>query len=226
MATELPAAAALVPAAGHGERLGLGPKALLDLNGSSLLRTAADTLLKVASQLVIAAPAGLEGRFRSEVPAAEVVTGGATRQETVHLLLAAARHDLVLIHDAARPFLPEQVARAALLAAASEGAVTAAVPVADTLLRSADGQTVDRTGLLAVQTPQAFSRNVLLEAHEQAARSGWSATDDAALVRRLGHVTATVPGSPWLFKITHPADLQFARALAGAWQETLRRDDD
>lgn len=224
MGTELPAASALLPAAGSGERLGLGPKALLQLNGVSLLRTAANALLQVAAQLVIAAPAGLEDTFARDVPEALVITGGASRQDTVHRLLAAAAHDLVLVHDAARPFLPEDVARSVLLAAARSGAATAAVPVADTLLRPADGVNVDRDGLLAVQTPQAFDRTLLLQAHERAAREGWNATDDAALVRRLGHATVTVPGSPWLFKITHLADLQFARGIAGAWQEDDHAD--
>jgi 2-C-methyl-D-erythritol 4-phosphate cytidylyltransferase len=211
-------AAALIPAAGRGERLGRGPKALLELGGRPLLAVAAAPFFRLGMPVVVAAPHELLEEVRRAVPAARVVAGGESRQATVLRLLEGADAEVVLVHDAARPFLPVGVLRAVLAAARETGAATAAQPVADTLVRAGTGEGVARDGLMAVQTPQGFRRDVLLEAHRRAALEGALATDDAGLVRRLGQPVALVPGSPWLMKITTPDDYRLAQCLAACWE--------
>ncbi len=137
----------------------------------------------------------------------------------MRLLVQAASAELVVVHDAARPFLPTEVATRVLQAAAENGAATASLPVADTLIERSSGRNVDREQLALIQTPQAFRRQLLLEAHDQATADRFFATDDAALVRRLGVPVQLVTGSPWLLKITHPEDLKLAEVMAAGWEE-------
>ena len=213
--------AGLIPAAGSGTRLGLGPKALVQLAGRSLLERALHGLRPHVDELLVALPAGLElPDLKLPLPGVRTITGGSTRQDSVRLLLEASDAGLVLIHDAARPFLPPGVARAALEAASEVGAATAALPVADTLVRAEAGnwgERVEREGLWAVQTPQGFRREGLLEAHHWAQREGHTASDDAGLLRWAGGRVALVPGDSRLFKVTTPSDLELAEALAAVW---------
>jgi 2-C-methyl-D-erythritol 4-phosphate cytidylyltransferase len=148
-----------------------------------------------------------------------VVTGGPTRQESVSRGLDAlpADVDLVLVHDAARSFVPVDVVERVV--AALRGGADAAVPVipvTDTLREQQApgvlGGTVDRTRLVAVQTPQGFLKDVLVEAHRRAGRG--DASDDASLVEALGVKVVGVPGSELAFKITRPVDLVLARSVA------------
>lgn len=213
--------AALIPAAGSGTRLGLGPKAFVQVGGISLLARSVAALAPYVDEVIVALPAGLS--LPPGLPARAIV-GGETRQESVRRLLEATVADAVLIHDAARPFLPEGVVLALLDAIAETGAATVALPVADTLVRAGDqhwGELVPREGLWAVQTPQGFDRATLLRAHEQAERDGFTATDDAGLLARLGVRVRLVPGDARLFKVTTPGDLALAEALAGALARTL-----
>lgn len=212
-------AAGLIPAAGSGERLGLGPKALVRVGRRSLLQLAAAGLAHVVDEIVVAAPAALMGEFSAELPGARVIAGGATRQETVRRLLAATHADHVLIHDAARPFLDRAVAIRVLAAARASGAASAVTAVADTLVVAATGAAIDREPLRAVQTPQGFSRDLILQAHEHAARAGYEVTDDAGVARLAGHRVELVNGSSWLFKVTTADDLEKARLLATAWEQ-------
>jgi len=215
-------AVALVPAAGRGERLGLGPpKALRLLAGEPLLVHAVRRLLaaRTVSQVVVAAPPGEEESVRRLVPAALVVTGGARRVDSVRVALAASdsSYDVVLVHDAARPLAPPGLADAVVGAVLDgAGAVVPALPVTDTVKRvDAHGRvlaTVERVDLRAVQTPQGFRRAVLERAHASAG-AGADATDDAGLVERLGLEVVTLAGSDEAFKVTRPADLLFAETL-------------
>ena len=151
---------------------------------------------------------------------ARAVTGGPTRQASVLALLRATEAEIVIVHDAARPFLPLDVLAGVRAAAAEVGAATAALPVADTLVREVTGgwgQLTPREGLWAVQTPQGFRREVLLAAHEAAERAQVQATDDAGLVAWTGWPVRLVPGDARLFKVTTPGDLVLARALAAVW---------
>lgn len=210
---------ALIPAAGAGERLGRGPKAFVEVAGVTLIARAVRTLSRLAGHVVVAVPPGRVSSSAAELAPARVIAGGDTRQETVARLLAAAEGDLVVVHDAARPFLPAEVFRRVVDAARRSGAATAAVAVRDTVVEADTGETVDRSRLQAVQTPQAFRRAVLVEAHRRARTDGVAATDDAGLVRAYGHPVDLVEGSPWLLKITTPDDLAIAEALAHAWRD-------
>lgn len=212
------ATAALIPAAGSGTRLGLGPKAFVEVGGVSLLARSVAALAAHVDEVLVALPPGLT--LPPGVPA-RAIEGGGTRQDSVWRLLRATVADVVLVHDAARPFLPPGVVQALLEAVMETGAATVALPVADTLVRAnpgpAWGQVVSRDGLWAVQTPQAFGRELLLRAHEQARADGHAATDDAGLLARQGRAVQLVPGDARLFKVTTPGDLHLARALARVW---------
>ncbi|MDW5325497.1 2-C-methyl-D-erythritol 4-phosphate cytidylyltransferase [Plantactinospora sp. KLBMP9567] len=218
--------AVLVPAAGAGVRLGPGgPKALRRIGGEPLLVHAVRRIAAAPSvhTIAVAAPPGDEDAVRellASVAELTVVTGGATRQESVAAALAAvpAGPEIVLVHDAARALTPtalvESVAEAVR---GGEDAVIPVLPVVDTVKEvSAAGVvlgTVDRSALRAVQTPQGFRRAVLAAAHAAAVDP---LTDDAGLVEKQGVRVACVPGSEYALKITRPFDLALAEHLLGA----------
>jgi 2-C-methyl-D-erythritol 4-phosphate cytidylyltransferase/2-C-methyl-D-erythritol 2,4-cyclodiphosphate synthase len=234
--------AALVPAAGRGERLGPGaPKALREIGGEPILLHAVRGLFASGrvDLVVVAAPptnegvaevrrmlAGLTGAGATGAGAGtgaiRVVPGGATRQQSVALALAAVPEDgyeVVLVHDAARALTPPATIAAVVDAVlAGSPAVIPVLPVADTIKsahvdeagRTIVGQTVDRSGLRAVQTPQGFRRDVLARAH---AAAGHDATDDAGLVESLGEPVGMIPGHVEAFKVTTPFDLVLAEAV-------------
>src|SRR5262249_27667099 len=150
---------------------------------------------------------------------AVVVAGGATRQASVAAGLAAldAAIDTVLVHDVARAFAPAAVISRVIDAVqAGADAVLPVRPVTDTIKRVDDARrvvdTVDRSTLVAVQTPQGFRRDVLLAAHAAATHA--AATDDAGLVEAYGGTVVVVDGADESFKITHPWDLILAEAVA------------
>jgi len=214
--------AALIPAAGRGERLsGDRPKALREIAGIPMLVWAVDALVSsaVVDLLVVAAPADYMAEVRAMLgPDVVVVAGGPTRASSVRCALEALPpgFDIVLVHDAARPFVPVSVV-AAVVAAVRAGhpAVVPVLPLPDTVKRVAPNGTVAETPpreeLVAVQTPQGFARDVLIAAHQQ---GPGEATDDAALVERLGRPVWTVMGSDRSFKVTRPIDLLLAEAMA------------
>jgi 2-C-methyl-D-erythritol 4-phosphate cytidylyltransferase len=227
MSTDPGRVAVVVPAAGKGERLGPGaPKALRELGGFPLLVHAVRTLLAARSVdlVVVAAPPDPQGlaevqRLLADLPGdTRVVAGGASRQESVGLALAALPEDcdVVLVHDAARALTPVEVVEAVVAAVrGGAGAVIPVLPVSDTV-KSVEGglvrATVDRSTLRAVQTPQGFRRDLLAKAHA-AADPAAPATDDAGLVEALGLPVRTVPGHAEAFKITTPFDLVLAEAV-------------
>ena len=220
--------AALVPAAGRGERLGPGsPKALRFLGGQPLLVHAVHALsdARVVDLVVVAAPAEQVEEVRSLLGQQEyaadviVVSGGENRQESVAraLLALPADIDVVLVHDAARPLVPSQLVAAVVSAVrAGHPAVVPGLPVADTI-KSVDAAdnvqaTLDRSALRAIQTPQGFDRSVLQAAHA-AADLDAPATDDAGLVEAGGITVHVVPGHEEAFKVTRPIDLVLAEAV-------------
>jgi 2-C-methyl-D-erythritol 4-phosphate cytidylyltransferase len=222
--------AAVVPAAGRGERLGASrPKALVELGGRPLVAWAVDGLLAsgVVDAVVVAAPADGVEAMRGALGRADVtvVAGADDRVGSVDAALAVVPESVaaVLVHDAARCLCPPEVVRAVVGAVRSGAdAVVPAIAAADTLKRTdASGRvtaTVDRTGLVGVQTPQGFAPGVLRRAHDHARdgrsrEGGVAATDDAGLVEDLGGSVLTVPGDPRAFKITTPLDLALAEAL-------------
>lgn len=206
--------AALVPAAGDGRRLGLGPKAFVRVGGRTLLEHAAGLLSPWVEELILAVPAGHERRAASLVPESIIMAGGASRQETVESALARTEADLVLIHDVARPLAPADAVRRVLDAAGRDGAATTAVAVADTLHDVTRETPLPREHLRLIQTPQAFDRTVLAQAHAHARRVGLRASDDAQLVRALGRGVTLVAGSPLSHKLTEAHDLDMLEALA------------
>ncbi len=149
----------------------------------------------------------------------KIVAGGARRQDSVRHALEAvsAGTELVLVHDAVRPFLTSAMVVQALEQAAKHGAAIVAVPMRDTVKQAGAGglivKTIDRGSLWLAQTPQAFRRALLLEAHRKAELDGVHATDDAQLVERLGQTVAIVEGSPENIKITRPEDLAMGEAI-------------
>lgn len=210
--------AALIPAAGEGTRLGRGPKALVAVAGETLLKRAIKAFVGSADETLVAVPPSFSGEAGLELPAGvRLVPGGDTRQKSVYNLLRATDADIVLIHDAARPFLARTVIEHVVAAVRAHGAASVVTHVADTLIEADSGRTVDRRLLRAVQTPQGFRREVVLSAHERALQGGYAATDDADLVRAMGYGVALVEGSSWLMKVTTPADLELAEALATVW---------
>lgn len=220
----MPSVAVLIPAGGMGVRLGRRtPKQFLRITGGTILtRTLAHFRRHPdVRAIVVAAPVDHLVRTRRLVgrtgrqPVA-VVEGGATRQESVWKALRAAPDDveIVVVHDAVRPFIDRRLIDAVVAAAAEHGAAICALPIAETIKRVRGGvveATLDRSELWAVQTPQAFRSALLREAHDKARRDGAAGTDDAMLVERLGHPVRVVPGLAGNAKITTPEDLRRAR---------------
>jgi 2-C-methyl-D-erythritol 4-phosphate cytidylyltransferase len=218
-------AVALIVAAGRGERLGSGrPKALVLLSGRPMLQWSVDALRDVdaISTIVVALPADALGEAP---PGTEAVAGGAVRSESVRNALAATDpgDGPVIVHDAARPLATTALFERALAELESSGAdaVIAAAPVTDTVKRverGGDGRTVaetlDRSALWAVQTPQAFRRESLQRALAGASDELLAeATDDAWLIEQAGGVVRVVDGPPENIKVTTPADLDVAELL-------------
>lgn len=224
------ATVAVVPAAGSGSRMGgAAPKQFLLLGGVPVLvRTlivlgrsrAVHGIVVVTPPTAIAETRRLVTRHRV-LRVLDVVAGGRERQESVWLGLQAvpAAAELVVVHDGVRPFITAALARDVVEAARRHGAAACGLPVRETVKRAREGvvqATVDREGLWLVQTPQAFRRTLLWEAHEKARRDGFVGTDDAVLVERLGAPVKVVPGLVENFKITTPEDLARARAFVAA----------
>jgi 2-C-methyl-D-erythritol 4-phosphate cytidylyltransferase len=151
-----------------------------------------------------------------------IVAGGAKRQESVSKGLSEVDSDcgVVLIHDGARPFVREECIADCINTAYEFGAACVAVPVKDTI-KEADRDnfiqsTLDRSSIWAIQTPQGFKREIIMDAHRKAAEDGFSGTDDAVLVERIGVRIKLVMGSYCNIKITTREDLVFAEAIAQA----------
>ncbi|VUZ85208.1 2-C-methyl-D-erythritol 4-phosphate cytidylyltransferase [Candidatus Methylomirabilis lanthanidiphila] len=216
---------AIVPAGGAGIRFGGAvKKQFITLNGLPIL---SHTLRALAASnafavIIVAVPAGEESKGREALELArinletEVVPGGQTRQESVYngLQRAKAATDLVLIHDGVRPFVSREVVLSTVEAARHAGAAVAAVPVVDTIKRvDIDGfvvETLPRGQLWSIQTPQVFQYELLMRAHRVGREHGIIATDDAALVERIGGTVKVVRGSYENLKITGEEDLPLA----------------
>lgn len=221
-------------AAGRGERLGgKTPKAFIDLVGKTLLRRSAEALAacRDVSALVVVAPSGFEKIARVETaPTGKlraVVVGGATRQDSVHagLKRTTSRDGVILVHDAARPFVDTEVVARVIEGARAQGAAIPVAPVVDTIKRvkaGRIGETVDRDSLGAAQTPQGFNRAALLGAYARAARAGVRLTDEAMAMERESLPVAAVPGSARNFKITTKDDLDRARRLLAPAEAAFR----
>jgi 2-C-methyl-D-erythritol 4-phosphate cytidylyltransferase len=224
----------LLAAAGAGTRFGGElPKQYTDMDGKPMIVRAAEAFEKCAFVDEIYAVADADymelcagvlsdskyrlDKYRGTVAGAEV------RQESVRLgleSLPAEEEDIVLIHDAARPFVQEDVILRVIEAAVEHGAAIACVPVTDTIYEVAEdsvsdgygsgkwlGATPSRERLMAVQTPQGFRYGIVKTAHERAKQDGFLATDDGTLAKRYGGEVRIVDGDPCNIKVTNPGDI-------------------
>ena len=222
-----PTSAAIIAGAGMGHRLGADiPKALIQIDGVTLIERAFAALSPVVDEIVITAPAGYEDQFRTIVgDSATVITGGVLRSDSVNVALKSLSPSTkyVLVHDAARALATSDLAERVLHGLTSgESAVIPALSVVDTIKEvDRDGyvrSTPDRSILRAVQTPQGFSVEVLKRAHE----ASEDATDDAALVEALGVKVKTIPGEARAMKITNPEDIAMAVTLVRDLDANMR----
>ena len=213
----VPSVAVVLPAAGAGVRLGAGvPKAFVELAGVPLWRQSLDAMLNVPAVRRVV----LVGDF--PVPPVDerviVAAGGATRAHSVaNGIERCGECDLIAVHDAARPLVSRADVEAVLAAAAGAGAAILAAPIASTVKRVAGGVitgTVPRDDLWAAQTPQVARADLMRRAYAQ--RRDVAATDEAALLERIGVPVSVVAGSARNFKITTPADLALAEAVLRA----------
>lgn len=216
---------AIIAAGGSGRRLGGdAPKQFLDLGGRAILEhsvRALETHPRI-SEIIVALPPDAAARppvWLTSCAKARVVTGGARRQDSVaHAFDAIREADVVLIHDAARPFVSEELISRTIDGALTFGAAIAAIPVSDTVKQVRVGGTgpvvsgtLPRESIYLAQTPQAFRRDVLADA-VALGRSGTEATDEASLAEQTGHAVHVVAGEAGNMKITTAADLERARA--------------
>lgn len=233
----------IIPAAGLGTRMAPMPSAMdaktkkphpskqfTDLGGTPIL---IHTLRKFAaveavSEIWVALRENEIEGFRERLAKekdvmkkkVELVVGGEHRQQSVeHALnaIAAAPDDVVLVHDAVRPFVTPEIIHEVIEAAKKYGAAIAGLPAVDTVKqveRTAEGAiiktTIPRAGVVLAQTPQGFRYNVIKKAFDEAAADGFMGTDEASLAERSGHEVAVVMGSPRNIKITNPGDMELA----------------
>jgi len=220
--------AALVLAAGRGDRLGEGlPKAFVALAGKPLLAHALAALgasrsIDVVIPVIAPADRGRWEALLSQLAAHEklaaAVVGGAERQDSMAAGLAALPRDVthVAVHDAARPLVRPEAVERVVRAALRDGAAILAVPVRDTIKRVRGGRVVetpDRSECFAAQTPQVFRVEVLREALAKAVAAGRVGTDDAQIVEALGVAVTVVAGDVDNIKVTHPEDLPLAERM-------------
>jgi 2-C-methyl-D-erythritol 4-phosphate cytidylyltransferase len=221
----------VIAAAGKGTRMGLDQnKQYLELAGKPLLARTIQAFEDCAliDEIIVVANEAEVGYCRENITSRYgfgkvrcVVSGGVTRQQSVFIGLKNASADcsIVLIHDGARPFIDNDSIQACIEAAAECGAAIAAVPVKDTIKRAnACGfvdETLDRSSLWSIQTPQAFHYQLIVEAHRKAQEEGFDGTDDAVLVERLGLKVRLVMSSYYNIKITTREDIAIAAAIAG-----------
>lgn len=227
----------IIPAAGLGTRMSAASgarvvpaasKQFTELDGAPILIhtlrkfAAAPQVREIVLALRQSEAAGVQQRLEQEKlgKPVRVVEGGEHRQESVaHALAAikAAPEDVILVHDAVRPFVDSEIIHHVIEAAVRHGAAIAGVPAMDTIKqveRTPEGavvrSTIPRAQIVMAQTPQGFRYDVLKKAFAEAAADGFTGTDEASLVERSGHEVVVVMGSPRNIKITTPADLELA----------------
>ena len=204
----------LVPAAGIGERLGLGPKAFLELQGRPLLCWIADKALRVADEVLVAVPSDLVDVATAMLPRCRVIEGGSTRQDSIALLAQQARGDWLIVHDGARPFASLALLKAVLETARLTGCAGAFLDPEVPVARLRDGRVVEaysRDEVGVFQSPQAFSRaNMQAMLACQADAPGWYGQSTIQLALLAGVQVHAVPGEKTNIKITTIEDWQRA----------------
>ncbi|TFD98489.1 2-C-methyl-D-erythritol 4-phosphate cytidylyltransferase [Jeotgalibacillus salarius] len=215
----------IIPAAGRGKRMGADRnKLLLELKGVPVIIHTLRVFEQDSSCSGIILAIHPEDRGTLEqlmqqyhiTKVTHMAEGGAERQHSVYEGLKAATAEIVMVHDGARPFIKQTVMNELAEAAETNGAAIAAVPVKDTIKKVKNGivtETVERSSLWSVQTPQAFQLELLLEAHKAAADSAYLGTDDASLVEKTGGKVAVIEADYDNIKLTTKEDLVFAEAI-------------
>ena len=215
---------AIIPAAGQGLRMGGDtPKQFLLLKGKPILHhtlavfeTCVDSVTLVVPEKELAAS---RKQWASGI-VQQVIAGGAERQDSVANGLRALDKDtdIVIVHDAVRPFVSPEIIKESIAAAREFGAAVAAIPMRDTVKKgTADGWVagaVDRENLWRMQTPQAFQYDLLCEAFERATKNDYYGTDEGSLVENLGKPVKIIAGSEWNIKITCPDDLALGEKIS------------
>ncbi|MBI5643353.1 MAG: 2-C-methyl-D-erythritol 4-phosphate cytidylyltransferase [Deltaproteobacteria bacterium] len=226
---------AIIPSAGLGRRMGGRKKNYLLLSGSPVLAytLAAFESSALIDAVIIAVAPGDEGYCRGSLSpfgfqkVSQIVAGGKERQDSVwNALEFASDAEVAVVHDGARPLVTVEIIDAVIRSAFETGAAIAAVPVKDTIKEVSDGmvaRTIDRTRLVSVQTPQAFRREILVNAFRKAKAENFYGTDESSLVERAVQAVSVVSGSYENFKITTAEDLLFAEGVLGKRGATLSR---
>ncbi|MBS4175736.1 2-C-methyl-D-erythritol 4-phosphate cytidylyltransferase [Bacillus sp. FJAT-49736] len=216
----------IIPAAGQGKRMRAGKnKLFLYLNGEPIISHTLKVFLEDAkcSRIILVIQPDDEVFFKNLIRTFEdrgkiqIVFGGTERQYSVFNGLEAVNDcNVILVHDGARPFIRQSVIHQLAVAAHEKGAAIAAVPVKDTIKKVQEFQvieTIERTSLWQIQTPQAFRFSLLWEAHHQAQQQSFLGTDEASLVERLNHPVHIVMADYDNIKLTTPEDLYIAEAI-------------
>jgi 2-C-methyl-D-erythritol 4-phosphate cytidylyltransferase / 2-C-methyl-D-erythritol 2,4-cyclodiphosphate synthase len=234
--SEVERTAAIIVAAGQGLRAGSGgPKQYRSIGGKTVIFRAMEQFCRhpgifAVQPVVNPDDAAMFNEAVSQLRHEPPAKGGATRQASVHAgleALASEKPEVVLIHDAARPFVSAALISRAINAAGRTGAAIPAIPVSDTVKLVGEAGNVqatpERARLRIAQTPQAFRFDMILEAHRRAAREGRSDfTDDAALAEWAGLTVATFEGDPANMKLTTPEDFVREEARLGAMLGDVR----
>lgn len=219
-----PSVVVIVPAAGTGSRFGSGiPKQFQQLAGKPLLQHVIERFLIDENVIRVVVP--VAELLLATVKNSERVTfvaGGDTRQQSViNALAEAGDAELIAVHDAVRPLFSPAMFHSVIAAAREAGAALPVVPVTDTIHVMTEDATIAETlerGMLgAAQTPQCFRAEILREVLDRAVREGISATDEAGLAARFGHLVKAIPGDPRNLKITVPEDLVIAESYLEQW---------
>lgn len=220
----------IIPAAGSGSRLNTDtPKPYLEISGKTILEHTLRRFLglEILSQVIVAtsqsyiskAEAILEGVIPDNLSYSyRVIEGGAERQHSIFNTLDYVDHNnLVIVHDAVRPFVKTEHIKSCCEAALETGASVLGVPAKDTIKQIDDGRVItdtpSRKYLWQAQTPQVFKKEILQEAYQKAFEDNFIGTDDASLVERLNYPVKMVEGDRSNFKITYPLDLKLAKLL-------------
>lgn len=218
----------VIAAGGKGNRMAAGiAKQFLTIGEKSIIGITLETFIQnpFIDEIAVVLPDGdIDYFLRSILPTINsnkvkhTVTGGAARQDSVRkgLLALSKSTDIVLVHDAVRPFVTPNIINAVIEGAAKYKSCVPAVKIKDTVKIAEDGfvnASVNRETLYAIQTPQGFDYNMIIQAHDSAVRDNVSVTDDASLAERFGTRTKIVEGSYQNIKITTKEDLCFAEAI-------------
>jgi len=216
----------IIPAAGSGSRFGGDvPKQFQPLAGKPIVQYVVERFLLsgLVEKIVVSVTDALLTTMKQAAgDHVQFVAGGDTRQRSVINALDAAgvEYDVVAVHDAVRPFFRIATFADVLDAAREDGAALPALPVSDTIHSTRDDHlagTIDRSNLVAAQTPQCFRYDVLRDALDRATTDGFDATDEAGLAAHYGYEVRVLAGDPFNIKITHPADLALAEAHFEEW---------